>query len=164
MPGMGRKAGAAPSSGGINLPGGATVVPAPGWTVNHQAGNGVLLVHQNPEGFFLVVATRGTLTNPVSALKADAGANLPSPRKIRKIVTLKAVNFSSFNKLATAGFSISGKKSQLSTRFGEAVELVDSSDGYRVFTALIPFSLKGLKSLTPGITEMIGVIGNDSPS
>jgi hypothetical protein len=164
MLGSGETAGAASSSGGISLTGGATVVPAPGWMVNHQTGNGVLLVHENPEGFFLVVAMRGTLTNPVSALKADAGANLPSPRKLRKIVTLKAVNFASFNKVATAGFSINGKKNQFSTRFGEAVELVDASDGYRVFTALIPFSLNGLKSLTPGITEMIGVIGDDSPS
>jgi hypothetical protein len=144
------------------LDGGATVDPVAGWGVDHSLGDGVLLTHSDPMGFFLVVVNQGTITNVKAALKRDA-ANLGTVRSLRTITSIKD-RFTSFDRLGQAGFSLHAGTHGINTNFGEIVELLDSADGYRAFIAFMAFSAKGLQTLTPSVASMIGYIGDNSGS
>jgi hypothetical protein len=146
----------------IHLDGGATVDPVDDWGVDHSLGDGVLLIHNDPMGFFLVVVNQGTITNVKAALKRDA-ANLGTVRSLRTITSIKD-RFTSFDRLGQAGFSLHAGTHGINTNFAEIVELLDSADGYRAFIAFMAFSAKGLQTLTPSVASMIGYIGDNSSS
>lgn len=66
--------------------------------------------------------------------------------------------------MGEAGFSLHAGNHGINTNFGEAVELLDSADGYGAFIAAMAFSAAELQALTPSVANMIGYMEDNSAS